>query len=273
MAVKMMLVHALTSLHAGSGQGVGAIDMPIARERATELPFVPGSTLKGCLRGEDADNHPDAFGTVEKAGTAHFSDARLLLMPLRCLGASFVWAACPYVLRRFKRDVEVSGLKEPIPAIPDLADGQAQVATGDSLIKIGGKDRLVLEEIDFAVELKAADWSKFLGDLLFPSDEGWKKTFKSQFAILDDKSFSHLVKFGTEVNAHVKIDRESGVAKDGMLWYQESLPAETVLVSLVKVSTGADSFDGLLRERTLQIGGKASTGHGLVRFAMAGGAR
>ena len=168
------------------------------------MPFVPGSTLKGCLKGEDGDEHLDAFGTEEKAGTVHFSDARLLLMPLRCLGASFVWATCPYVLRRFKRDAEVSGLGATVPPIPDLADGQAQVAAGDSLIKIVGKDRLVLEELDFGVELKADEWSKFLSDLVFPSDEGWKKAFRSRFAIVDDKSFSHLVKFGTEVNGTSK---------------------------------------------------------------------
>ena len=58
-----------------------------------------------------------------------------------------------------------------------------------------------------------------------------------------------------------------------MLWYQESLPAETVLVSLIKVGAGADSPNGLFQERVLQIGGKASTGHGLVRFAVAGGSK
>ena len=37
MAVKMMLVHSLTSLHAGSGQGVGAIDMPIGQREGDRL--------------------------------------------------------------------------------------------------------------------------------------------------------------------------------------------------------------------------------------------
>ena len=55
MAVKLMWVHALSALHAGTGQGVGTIDLPIARERATNLPVVPGSSIKGCLR----DTFPD----------------------------------------------------------------------------------------------------------------------------------------------------------------------------------------------------------------------
>ena len=47
---RLTFIHALSPLHAGTGQGVGVIDLPIAREKATNLPFLPGSTLKGCCR-------------------------------------------------------------------------------------------------------------------------------------------------------------------------------------------------------------------------------
>ncbi|RMD58772.1 type III-B CRISPR module RAMP protein Cmr4, partial [Candidatus Parcubacteria bacterium] len=50
MQAKLMFLHALSPLHAGTGQGVGAIDLPIAREKGTEIPIVPGSSLKGVLR-------------------------------------------------------------------------------------------------------------------------------------------------------------------------------------------------------------------------------
>ena len=46
-------IHALTPLHVGSGRGIGFIDLPIMREKATEYPFVPGSAVKGVL----ADHH------------------------------------------------------------------------------------------------------------------------------------------------------------------------------------------------------------------------
>ena len=48
---RLTFVHALSRLHAGIGQGAGVIDLPIAREKATRLPFLPGSSLKGALRG------------------------------------------------------------------------------------------------------------------------------------------------------------------------------------------------------------------------------
>jgi len=41
-----------TPLHAGSGRGLGAIDLPIQRERATGYPLVQASSIKGKLRAE-----------------------------------------------------------------------------------------------------------------------------------------------------------------------------------------------------------------------------
>jgi CRISPR-associated protein Cmr4 len=39
-----------TFLHPGSGQNEGAIDLPVAREKPTDYPFVPGSGVKGAMR-------------------------------------------------------------------------------------------------------------------------------------------------------------------------------------------------------------------------------
>lgn len=59
---RLYLIHLLSALHVGSGQGSGVIDLPIARERATALPLVPGSSLKGVLREAyrpDLDDLPE----------------------------------------------------------------------------------------------------------------------------------------------------------------------------------------------------------------------
>src|SRR5208282_3302509 len=40
-----------TSIHPGAGQSSGIIDLPVAREAATDYPFVPGSSVKGALLG------------------------------------------------------------------------------------------------------------------------------------------------------------------------------------------------------------------------------
>ena len=52
MNTRIFHLHALSALHVGTGQGIGAVDLPIARSRATNLPLVPGSALKGVLRDE-----------------------------------------------------------------------------------------------------------------------------------------------------------------------------------------------------------------------------
>ena len=42
----------LSALHVGTGQGIGVVDLPIARAKSTNLPIVPGSAIKGVLRDE-----------------------------------------------------------------------------------------------------------------------------------------------------------------------------------------------------------------------------
>src|SRR5438309_535349 len=46
----LLFLHAQTGLHPGSGTALGTVDLPIQRERHTQWPVIPGSTLKGILR-------------------------------------------------------------------------------------------------------------------------------------------------------------------------------------------------------------------------------
>jgi CRISPR-associated protein Cmr4 len=223
------------------------------------------------------------FGKQDSVGQLQVSDARLLLLPVRCLGATFVWTTSPYVLRRFLRDAAAAELKGLPATVPDLADSSASVASSDPLIDIGGAKKLVLEDLDFTTGAQGADaWSKWLGEQLFPAEKDWQGEFSRPFAILDDKSFAFLAEFATEVNAHIRISEETGTVEHGALWYEETLPAETVLVSLFRlgklVNNGPplESFNTLLGPnagalRTLQLGGNATTGQGLVRLVAAGG--
>jgi CRISPR-associated protein Cmr4 len=278
MAARLIFIHALSSLHAGTGQGVGTIDLPIARERATNLPVIPGSSIKGCLK-EAYGKGPDAdaiFGQQDAAGLLQASDARLLLLPVRCLGASFVWTTSPYVLRRFERDLKAAGVAGALPEIRDLADGSAQVATTDPLVTVSGSRRLVLEDLDFAATAgNAAEWATWIGGHLFAGDAAWQGELKKRFAILDDQSFHFLADFATEVTAHVKIDPKTGTVETGALWYQESLPAETVLVSLLRADERNGTAEAILKSageaRYLQLGGKATTGQGVVSIVPMGG--
>jgi CRISPR-associated protein Cmr4 len=42
----VVFLYAETPLHAGSGTALGAVDLPVQRERMTNLPMVQGSGIK-----------------------------------------------------------------------------------------------------------------------------------------------------------------------------------------------------------------------------------
>ena len=75
-----------TSIHCGAGRSAGIIDLPVAREAATDYPFIAGSGLKGALRDRaESLGRSDVaklFGNPDQAGRLLVSDARLLLLPV-----------------------------------------------------------------------------------------------------------------------------------------------------------------------------------------------
>jgi CRISPR-associated protein Cmr4 len=80
MKPNLFYLHALSALHCGTGQAAGVIDLPIARDRASNLPLVPGSSLRGVLRdnfaGKDDQLENALFGprTIGGADEAHAGD-------------------------------------------------------------------------------------------------------------------------------------------------------------------------------------------------------
>ena len=53
---RLLFVHALTALHPGSGTALGTVDLPVQRERHTQWPIIPGSSIKGVLRDACREN-------------------------------------------------------------------------------------------------------------------------------------------------------------------------------------------------------------------------
>src|SRR5690625_1555649 len=140
------------AVHPGAGQSVGVIDLPVAREAATDYPVVVGSSLKGALATfvrEQAESGSGTgvdflFGKSDNAGALLVSDARLLLLPVRSLDSTYKWATCPHLLERWRRDIDrVGGI---VSALPDLAPER-----GKFLGEANADDKpLFLEERQFA---------------------------------------------------------------------------------------------------------------------------
>jgi CRISPR-associated protein Cmr4 len=290
MTASLVLLHAYTPLHSGAGQGVESIDLPITRERATGLPVVPGSSIKGCLRDtipltdeeKAAVFGPETRNADAHAGALRVGDARLTLLPVRSLTATFVWAACPFVLKRLKRDADACGIETP--EVKPVAKLNARITAGTGTVKFLEEkqevQKLVLEELDLKVEESggnAKEWADWFCTHLFRDE--WKVEVEKRFAIVDDDSFTFLAEFGTEVNAHIRIDDKTGTVEDGALWYQEALPAETVLTSIMHADasksalklSSAKVMDKAKFDGVMQIGGKANTGMGVVRLVVVKG--
>ena len=293
---RLLLVHARSPLHAGTGQSTAAIDLPIARDRATGLPLLPGSSLKGALRARaragDAtlSKHwqttfgPETENASDFGGAVAFSDMRLLLMPVRSVAGTFGWATSPLLLASAARDARLCGLELSWGGLPQPRVEQAAVAR-DSMLKhtSGGTTRVILEEFDLQADAGAGQAvAKALAPLVFPDDPEWQKLLEKRLCIVHDDVMAFFAHHATEVVTRVSIDPETGTAKQGQLWTEENLPAESVLSGIVEELPSArviaahqgqhlDRIQNDLLDRPIQLGGKASIGRGRCVLEMHGG--
>ena len=282
MKARLFHLHALSALHCGTGQSVGVVDLPIARAKATKLPIVPGSSLRGVLRdATDSDSDAEALfgprnvtdGAGAFAGALAVGDANLLALPVRSLGGIVCYATSPFILSRYMRDLARAGKSAPPNVAPT---NNTALITPASVNRVDGK--VVLEDVDLAAKENdaAEQWAQHLALTLYGGDDASQRDFIVRFAILPDDVMDFLAETATEVRARVAIDPKKGTVKTGALWYEESLPAESVLWGVLALSSALRPGDARSEEdlgkllprgaSPLQLGGNASVGHGLVRF-------
>jgi len=284
---RLMLLHGLTPIHTGTGQSVDVIDLPVAREKTTFWPYLPGSSLKGVLRDacEPISGNKSlwiaAFGpktenTADGAGMLLFCDARLLCLPVRSFKGTFAWVTCPSVLHRVQRDLKaVDGMT--LPEVPAMPVFDRVMTCQGSVVRID--DKLYLEDLDVtAPQGDATPIAMTLARWAF-TDAGEQKAFIERFALVSDDLFTFLTETATEVTARIAIDEKVKTVKDGHLWYEEALPAESLFWSLILAAPRNETPESELfavlnpaLSGLLQIGGHAGVGRGLVRAYLQGGA-
>lgn len=271
-----------TILHCGSGQSVGIVDQPIARDRATHLPLVPGSTVRGVLRAHISRNEEltnTLFGYQKpnsepsSAGALSITDAHLLLLPVRAVYGILAYATCPFILQRYKKDLN-SDLTVPTPD-----DEQALYPTDNPNHK---ENKIVLEDLDLKAKQcdSAEKWAETIAGSVYDKDCDSEKNYYQdilkRMVILPDTVFSFLAETATEIRTRIRIDQKTGVVDNGALWTEESLPAESVLWGVYSVDETrlqGQSDDKLVKVKDiinhkplLQMGGNMGTGNGLVQF-------
>lgn len=277
----------LTPLHAGTGQELGIVDLPIQRERHTGFPKIESSGLKGSIRevmkellGENDSRIEAAFGPEngsDHAAMLGFTEARLLLFPVKSARGVFAFITCPLAVQRLIRELKIISIND----LPPLPSENTVPASSNVFIETrDGKKNVILEEYSFEVRKdentqKLAEWIK---------SKAGVENAPEKLVVIPDSEFKDLVNLGTEVITRIRIDSDTGVVKKGALFTEEFLPSETVLYSIV-LSTPLMSekitkaFDSQVPEEratqvleflfsnlpaVIQIGGDATLGKGLV---------
>lgn len=324
-----------TPTHVGSGSDLGIVDLPIQRERHTGFPKFEASSLKGSIREaferklgrsklEEADSHGTMihrlFGyddgslpkqEVEKlkkhfknnkgedqpsfAGALGFTDARLLLFPIKSMKGVFAWATCFRALKQFESDMQLvddtfkfTGLNEGF-----LEGSKTYLFAADSNLKLG--ENVLLEEYTFKVENELngvvqvdhagtkTNFPHWMAQQLF-DDNGsyWSEKIKKDIVVLPDDDFKDFVNLSTEVITRTKIDNQTGTVATGALFNEEYLPADSVMYALAltaaefRAKSDKDGGVNPLSEmevrqffsehlpNPIQIGGNATLGKGIV---------
>lgn len=298
-AKSILYIYAEHPLHAGSGRGLGAIDLPIQRERGTGYPIVQGSGIKGCLRDSTKDmfTDPEEWLTIfgpetgnasDYAGSLSTGDARLLLFPVRSLAGVFAYTTSVDVLARFFREASLLGITLPwsLPSTTPAADkawvdGQTLVAGSSVVLEDYGFDP------DQSQAAFIASFAKWVADDVLPNRPEYayfKKVLGVKVCVLPDEAFRDFTLYATEVRQHIKIKPDTKTVESGALWNAESLPVDSILyVPLLatparnpKAPASLKTASQILNRATklelprVNLGGDETTGQGLVALRFGG---
>lgn len=303
---KVMFIYTETSLHCGSGTSLGVIDLPIQREKYTDYPVCQASGVKGVVRewfevnkANEGDKIKWTFGpdfsskkeeSDAHAGAATFTDARLLLFPVRSLNGVFAYTTSRFALSRLKRDLEMAGVKVDWTVPAEAGDDKIFGVQG-SKIK-DSNNKVVLEEytFDFHAENSIEAIVNWIADNAIPQGneyEFWRNKVKTDLLILPENAFRDFLKLSTEVQARIMINNDTKTVKQGALFYEESLSSDSLLYSVVMAHDPACDSDkrpeGLkndnevmvfiseINAQRLQFGGDATIGKGIVNVNLLNG--
>ena len=267
----LVTLYAVTPCHAGSGSSVGVVDLPIQRERHTNYPIIQASGVKGAFRAnfrnfETKEKVDLIFGSSDQnnayMGALAITDAKILAFPMRSSVAPFLWITCPAVLKRLVKDLEIAGLPSgDISSVLLAADSEQAYSVGSEALADG---KILLEDI--AVEVKKG---------VLP--EELKKYFAQaeRLLVVSDKVFDYGITECTQIMAQIKIDDKTGATVKGTLRYQEELPADSIMYTVIhwEKSTHKEGIDDLNKTvknyvksvigNHIQIAGDETCGRGI----------
>lgn len=209
--------------------------------------------------GEVAEQGKEALekGKEVGAGKVLFSDAFIVLFPVKSAKGVFSLTTCPYVINRFFELLDIDQRVEDVP------EGKVKVLNTNShknLIKDNkdnNKYKLLLEEFVFEVE-ESEELKKFVE--LVGTFVGEKH--KQRIVCVNDTDFMDFVSNYTEVRTHIKINPDTGTVDRGALWTEEYVPAESIFAFSLVFLEEVD----FTPPTTFHLGGDITTGKGFVKI-------
>ncbi|MFC5703834.1 type III-B CRISPR module RAMP protein Cmr4 [Cohnella faecalis] len=270
---KMYFFHCLSPVHIGAGQGIGDIELPIVRERTTEWPYVPGSSVKGVHRryykrleegnkangitsawtdavfGRSGDKDMDDSNGIDEgnAGALVFTDSRILAFPVASVQGVFAYVTSPMALRRIVQDSKAIDLDMPDPGISQLQevldkDPKAAFKCPRSKLVVPGGEandkEIWLDEFQFEAQYDLeplAEWADWAAWQLFPEREMEieRSNWIRRLVVVSDEAFHYFVTMCCEITPRIRLKQETKTVEKGALWKEEYIPSEAILYGLV----------------------------------------
>jgi len=272
---------ALDPIHVGAGgYRLGYVDNTIARDPATDIPKIPGTSFAGTLREyvilnimdrknifrEKAENEAkEYFGGENKQGIFRFYDGEVVFFPVSSIQGT-IWITTKDLIKSwFEKFEDKNGEKLKIPQEIDQGEDKVYVIKGLRGIKIS--DPINLGWL-FLETVKAGNGL----EITFPSK---LKDFVKNIVVVSDKLFPQIVNDNLEVRTSVRIDPVTGTASEGALFTYEAIPRGTIFGFEVIVDRSREdklkNEVGLIEDtfpyfKLLGIGGMGTRGFGRIKL-------
>ncbi len=272
---KPFMFRTISSLHAGSGNDLGIIDLPIQREKHTSFPKIESSSLKGALRealetklSNDKEQFLNNFTNIEKQN--EFNDKKTLNYDY-AIHLAFGYDESGVnddIKNKFDDNKEFSGalgfsdarlLFFPVRSAKGvfawitcpliLKRFQEEMQMCGKVIEMNVPNVKIGEVATFSGNtISINKQNVVLEEYTFEEKQNLKldekldkliKYFpmvKEKLAVLSDEDFKDFVNLSTEVITRTKIDNSTGTVKNGALFNEEYLPSETIMYFLVFAS-------------------------------------
>lgn len=275
---RTLFLYCEENVHVGAGSSTGTIDLPIQREKHTNLPHIEGSSLRGAIREAahnknsqendfEESNFSRYFGKAGDEGSSasalDITDASLLLFPVRSYVGVFAWITCPLALYKFAHRYNIINgasieIKHLIPpgdntaliqkeCFPKLEENEvaSQVVLEEFLFEAEGADVKIDNQLigDFLVtifnEVKNSSSEETTEETESVQNNALLEELKTKIVIVSDDVFRDFTEIFTPKITRNKIDQNTGTAQGMGLFNEEFLPAESILYAFI---TANDEF-------------------------------